>query len=94
MQNVSVAAAKDKLPLYLRLAENGETIGITRHGKQIAVITGTVPDENEPSAFELAYRRFRLQLSSEKDCFSEEWNECFDIPRTIQPGPRHPEDFG
>ena len=93
MQSISVAMAKDKLPLYLHLAENGETIAITRHGKQIAVITGAAPVAEEPSAFELAYRRFRMQIEAEKDYTDKDWDECFNIPRSIQPGPRHPEDF-
>ena len=93
MQSISVATAKNKLPMYLHLAENGETISITRHGKQIAVITGAAPVADEPSSFELAYRRFRMLLMSEKDYSSEDWEKCFDIPRPIQSGPRHPEDF-
>ena len=93
MQSISVAMAKDKLPHYLHLAENGETIAITRHGKQVAIISGTALVVDEPSSFELAYRRFRMQIEAEKDYTSEDWDECFNIPRSIQSGPRHPEDF-
>ena len=36
MQSVSVAVAKDRLPYYLHLVEQGEVVQITRHGKPIA----------------------------------------------------------
>ena len=93
MQSISVAMAKDKLPHYLHLAENGETIAITRHGKQVAIISGTALVADEPSSFEIAYHRFRMQIEAEKDYSTEDWEQCFDIPRSIQTGPRHPEDF-
>lgn len=40
MKQVSVGEAKNKLPLFLHLAEGGEEIQITRHGKMVAYING------------------------------------------------------
>ncbi|MBP5163001.1 MAG: type II toxin-antitoxin system prevent-host-death family antitoxin [Spirochaetales bacterium] len=93
MQSISVAIAKDKLPLYLHLAESGETIEVTRHGKPVAIISSVNPAVETPSAFELAYHRFRMQLEADKEYTDAEWERIFDIPRPVHPGPRHPEDF-
>ena len=93
MQSISVAIAKDKLPLYLHLAESGETIEVTRHGKPVAIISSVNPAVETPSAFELAYHRFRMQLEADKEYTDEQWERIFNIPRPVDQGPRHPEDF-
>ena len=93
MQSIPVAVAKDKLPFYLHLAEQGETIEITRHGKPIAVISRTLKNGDTPTGFELAYQKFRTQMDSLPTLSDEEWNRYFAIPRSIQPGSRHEEDF-
>ena len=93
MQSVSVAVAKDKLPFYLHLAEQGETIEITRHGKPIAVISKALDSSETISGFEPAYQKFRA-LMNDLPPFSEyDWKNYFEIPRTIQRGLRHEEDF-
>ena len=95
MQSISVALAKDRLPYYLHLAEQGEVIEITRHGKSVAVITrstGKAP-ESEPSGFEMAYMSFRSRLEQDASWSEADWKAYFDIPREIQNGPRHAEDF-
>lgn len=95
MQSVSVATAKDKLPSLLHLVEQGEVIEITRHGNPIALITQMTldPPDKQPSKFEIAYANYRKKM--EKDGFfsSEEIDSCFNIPREIQMGLRHEEDF-
>ena len=96
MQSVSVAVAKDKLPSLLHLVEQGEDIEITRHGKPIAIITHMIEEPvsgDEPSRFEIAYRHFREQIEADSDYTDEDWNEYFNIPREIQTGIRHEEDF-
>ncbi len=96
MQSVSVAVAKDRLPYFLHLVEHGETVQVTRHGKPIAVITQTIggSKEEEPTNFDIAYEKFRKQLNDENLGLTEtEWEEYFNIPREIQPGLRHEEDF-
>ena len=93
MQSVSVATAKDKLPFYLHLAEQGETIEITRHGKSIAVISKTPGNTETASGFELAYQKFRTQLGALQPFSEDEWKKYFEIPRTVQKGLRHEEDY-
>ncbi len=95
MQSVSVAVAKDRLPYFLHLVEQGETIQVTRHGKPIAMIIRTEEDgEQVPTSFDIAYAKFRKQLDEEKlELNQEEWEEYFNIPREVQLGPRHEEDF-
>ena len=93
MQSVSVAVAKDKLPFYLHLAEQGETIEITRHGKPIAVISKALDSSETISGFELAYQKFRTQMNDLPPFSEDDWKNYFEIPRTIQRGLRHEEDF-
>ncbi len=93
MQSVSVAVAKDKLPFYLHLAEQGETIEITRHGKPIAFISKAQGSAETASSFELAYQKLRTQMNGLPAFSEEEWEKYFDIPRPIQQGLRHEEDF-
>ena len=95
MQSVSVAVAKDRLPALLHLVEQGEEIEITRRGHPIAVITQWLsePAPRGPSAFEIAFSKFREQIESDTDYSDEDWNEYFNIPREIQLGLRHEEDF-
>ena len=96
MQSVSVAYAKDKLPSLLHLVEQGENVEITRHGKTVAVITssGSGPSTgNTLSPFEKAYFRFREQIESDESYTEEDWNNCFNIPRVVEMGLRHEEDF-
>ena len=76
MQSVPVAVAKDRLPYYLHLAEQGEVIEITRHGRPVAVLTrsaGSVAAE-EPSGFERAYMSFRSRLEQDASWSENDWN--------------------
>ena len=45
MRQVSVGEAKNKLPYFLHLAEKGEQIQITRHGKMVALLNGVEQNE-------------------------------------------------
>lgn len=92
MQSVSVAVAKDKLPFYLHLVEQGEQIEITRHGKPVAFISKAPLNNDAQSSFEMAYRKFRTQLQT-NGLTEDEWKDAFDIPRTTHMGLRHEEDF-
>lgn len=96
MQSVSVAVAKDRLPYYLHLVEQGEVVQITRHGKPIAMITQIDDDiqKHEPTNFDIAYAAYRKQLEEDDlGLTDEEWDEYFNIPREMQIGLRHEEDF-
>jgi prevent-host-death family protein len=45
--DVSIAAAKNRLPELIRLVEDGEDIVITRHGKPVARITPAPPKRRQ-----------------------------------------------
>lgn len=95
MQSVSVAVAKDRLPYLLHLVEQGETVQITRHGKPIAMITQIdgYMQEHEPTNFDIAYAAYRKRIADEEGFTDEDIDRCFNIPREIQIGLRHEEDF-
>jgi len=95
MQRVSLYEAKNNLSLFVHLAEQGERIEITRHGKTAAMLTcaeennGTIFDEKSP--FYLAYLDLRKKLAS-SDFSQKEWNDIFLMERN-KSVLRHPEDF-
>ena len=86
---------KNKLSTFVNLAEQGERIEITRHGKTAAVLVNvdTISSNEEitTTPFYIAYMDFRKKLEREK-LTEAEWKESFDIERR-KSVPRHPEDF-
>lgn len=96
MRNIPLFEVKNKLSFFVHLAEQGESIGITRHGKTSAVLVSadsqeTLTSSYTKSPFYLAYLNFRKKLDF--DSFTEEeWKNTFDIKRN-QTVVRHPEDF-
>ena len=86
---------KNKLSTFVNLAEQGERIEITRHGKIAAVLVNTETlsskEEITSTPFYIAYTDFRKKM--ERENLSEsEWKSIFDIERR-KSVPRHPEDF-
>ena len=79
-KRISVTEAKNRFSFYLLLAESGERIEITRYGKPVAVMTGI----REKKALEELYMEFRKKIENDKSYTEEFWNNCFDIPRTVQ----------
>ena len=61
MQRVSLYEAKNNLSLFVHLAEQGERIEITRHGKTAAMLTcaeennSTIFDEKEAKTGDINY---------------------------------------
>ncbi len=96
MRQIPLFEVKNKLSYYVNLAEQGERIEITRHGKTSAVLVSSESQESKTnsytnSPFYLAYLNFRKKMDF--DNFTEdEWKKTFEIERrpTII---RHPEDF-
>ena len=86
---------KNKLSTFVNLAEQGERIEITRHGKTAAVLVNadliSSNEEITTTPFYIAYMDFRKKLECEK-LTEAEWKESFDIERR-KSVPRHPEDF-
>ena len=74
MRQVPLFEVKNKLSFFVQLAEQGERIEITRHGKTSAVLVGaesqTTTEDISKSPFYLAYINFRKKMNF--DSFSEE----------------------
>ena len=95
MRQIPLFEVKNKLSFFVQLAEQGERIEITRHGKTSAVLVSaesqTRTEDISNSPFYLAYINFRKKMNL--DSFSEEeWKKTFEIERK-KTGLRHPEDF-
>ena len=77
MTSVPIYEAKNKLPFFIRLVENGETLEITRHGVPVAYLVNK--DEklttSETDKFKIVMDKWRKKYS---DCFlSEEEKKYF-----------------
>ena len=94
MRQVSVGEAKNKLPYFLHLAEKGEQIQITRHGKMIAFINGAEQNEviSKKKKFLDSIQNWRTK-NAEWLLNDSEANEIFGRSRQIEKDVRHPEDF-
>ena len=94
MQQVSVGEAKNKLPYFLHLAEKGEQIQITRHGKMIACINGAEQNEivSKKKRFLDSIQNWRAK-NAEWLLNDSEANDIFARSRQIENDVRHPEDF-
>jgi prevent-host-death family protein len=66
--DVSIAAAKNRLPELIRAVEDGEKVVITRHGKPVAQITPAPPER----------RRIRLGGMKDRIRFAPGWDAPVD----------------
>lgn len=82
MQSIPIFEAKNKLPLYIHMVEQGESFEITRHGKPIAYLVSKDEKKEEPQIdkFELILKHWKEKYS---DCFlsDKEEKEYFETPR-------------
>ena len=98
MTAVPIFDVKNRLPYFIHLAENGETIQITRHGKPVARIISEKEVEQEQKTEGQVFMD-RLMEGRERasdwldTTINEEIDSIFNIPRTIEANIRHPEDF-
>jgi prevent-host-death family protein len=95
MRQVSVGEAKNKLPYFLHLVENGESIQITRHGKMVAFLNSA--EQNEAFSKKKRYLDFVASWRSKNASWllsDTEAEEIFARDRQIESDVRHPEDFG
>ena len=96
MRQIPLFEVKNKLSFFVDLAQQGERIAITRHGKASALLVSadnqtSSPEDMVNSPFFLAYRKFREKMDF--DSLSEdEWNAAFEIERE-KTELRHPKDF-
>ncbi len=95
MKQVSVGEAKNKLPLFLHLAESGEEIQITRHGKMVAYINGA----NQKNHFDK--KEMFLETISSWRKKNSDWllsdsdaDKLFARDSNLEDNACHKEDFG
>ncbi|MBR6583283.1 MAG: type II toxin-antitoxin system prevent-host-death family antitoxin [Treponema sp.] len=48
MQSIPIFEAKNKLPLYIHMVEQGESFEITRHGKPVAYLVSKDEKKKNP----------------------------------------------
>jgi prevent-host-death family protein len=72
--NVSVAEAKAKFSELLKLAEAGEEITVTRHGKPIATIAAAEKPEAERKSL-IGAMKGQIWISDDFDELGPEWDE-------------------
>lgn len=93
MIEVPIFEAKNKLPYYIHLAEAGETIQLTRHGKPVARIVAEESCSPKTDG-QIFIEKVMEWKEKNKECISDEnIDKTFNIQRTIAPTIRHPEDF-
>ena len=94
MRQVSVGEAKNKLPYFLHLAEKGEQIQITRHGKMVALLNGVEQNEivSKKKRFLDSIQNWR-EKNAEWLLNDSDANDIFASSRQIEKDVRHPEDF-
>lgn len=95
MRQVSVGEAKNKLPYFLHLAEKGEQIQITRHGKMVALLNGVEQNEilSKKKRFLDSVQSWR-QKNAEWLLSDSEAADIFGRNRQRENDVRHAEDFG
>lgn len=72
---ISIAEAKAKFAAFSRRAEQGETIVITRHGKDIAVLGPAIPQESSGASLLGAWRDRPVRIADDFDEPGPEWDE-------------------
>ncbi len=72
---VSIAEAKSKLAALSRRAELGETIVITRHGKDVAMLGPAHPADGPRSSILGAWRNEKVWITEDFDVLGPEWDE-------------------
>lgn len=95
MTAVPIFDVKNRLPYFIHLAESGETVQITRHGKPVArIISEEEFSRNQKSDEQVFMDKLMSWREKNKDWLhDEDVQNAFNIPRTVEPALRHPEDF-
>ncbi len=98
MTAVPIFEVKNRLPYFIHLVENGETVQITRHGKPVArIVSEEDVVQEQKTEGQIFMKKVMEWRENASDWLStttnEEIDEIFNIPRTIEPDVRHPEDF-
>lgn len=95
MTAVPIFDVKNRLPYFIHLVESGETVQITRHGKPVArLISEEEVIQEQKTEGQIFMEKVMEWREKAKDWLeSDDYEDPFDIPRTIEPNIRHPEDF-
>ncbi|MCQ2611961.1 MAG: type II toxin-antitoxin system prevent-host-death family antitoxin [Treponema sp.] len=95
MTAVPIFEVKNRLPYFIHLVESGETVQITRHGKPVArIVSEEEVVKEQKSEGQIFMEKIMEWRKNASDWLTnEEIDEAFNIPRTIEPAIRHPEDF-
>lgn len=73
--SVSIAEAKSKLAALARRAELGETIIITRHGRNVAALGPAEPAGRPRSSILGVWRDEKVRIAEDFDETGPEWDE-------------------
>lgn len=95
MTAVPIFDIKNRLPYFIHLAENGETIQVTRHGKPVArIISEQEVLQEQKSDGQIFMDKVIQWRNNASDWLTNEAiDNVFNITRTTEPDIRHPEDF-
>lgn len=94
MTAVPIFEAKNKLPFFIHLAEEGETIQLTRHGKPVARIIAEEECAQKTEGEIFMAKVMEWRKKHPYAFFNEEDEKAmYDYRHRIEPGIRHPEDF-
>ena len=86
---------KNRLPYFIHLVEGGETVQITRHGKPVARIISEDEAAKEQKTENQIFKDQIMDWRTKPRAWltNKEIDDVFNIPRTIEPDVRHPEDI-
>lgn len=95
MTAVPIFDIKNRLPYFIHLAESGETIQVTRHGKPVArIISEQEVLQEQKSDGQIFMDKVIQWRNNASDWLTNEAiDNVFNITRTAEPDIRHPEDF-
>ena len=95
MTAVPIFDVKNRLPYFIHLVESGETVQITRHGKPVArLVSEEAVVQEQKTEGQIFKEKLMEWREKNKDWLGDSDVEAaFNIPRTIEPNIRHPEDF-
>lgn len=95
MTAVPIFDIKNRLPYFIHLAESGETIQVTRHGKPVArIISEQEVVQEQKSDGQIFMDKVIQWRNNASDWLTNEAiDNVFNITRTLEPDIQHPEDF-
>lgn len=93
---VPIFDVKNRLPYFIHLVENGETVQITRHGKPVArIVSEEEVVQEQKSEGQFFMEKLMEWREKHPDCLLTDDDEkaMYNFRHVLEPGIRHPEDF-